>query len=114
LWNEGLASYVSWQLNPTLTAPEIFWNPRDLEAQLQPKLTAAARRLLADLDGHDAYGRWFMGGENPPGLPPRSGYYLGYLLAKQLDRGDLSALARLPPNRVAVEARTFLESLAEK
>jgi len=113
LWNEGLASYVSWQLNPTLTAPEIFWNPRDMEARLQPKLAEAARRLLADLDGHEQYDRWFMGGENPPGLPPRSGYYLGYLLAKQLDRGDLAALARMPPQQVAVEAHRFLESLAE-
>ena len=25
LWNKGLATYVSWKLNPTLTAPEIFW-----------------------------------------------------------------------------------------
>jgi hypothetical protein len=114
LWNEGLASYVSWQMNPALAAPEIFWSPRDLEAQMQPHLAEAARLLLADLDGHEAYGRWFMGGENPPGLPSRSGYYLGYLLAKQLDRGDLTALARMPPKQVAVEARKFLESLAEK
>jgi len=114
LWNEGLASYVSWRLNPTLTAPEIFWNPRDMEAQLQPRLAEAARLLLVDLDGHEAYGRWFMGGENPPGLPSRSGYYLGYLLAKQLDRGDLAALARTPPKQVAVEAQKFLESLASK
>jgi hypothetical protein len=113
LWSEGLASYVSWRLNPTLTAPEIFWFPRDLEAQLQPKLAEAARLLLADLDGHDGYDRWFMGGENPPGLPARSGYYLGYLMAKQLDHGDLAALARMPPRQVAVEARKFLESLAE-
>jgi hypothetical protein len=114
LWNEGLASYVSWKLNPTLSAPEIFWNPRDLEAQLQPKLAEAARLLLVDLDGHEAYGRWFMGGQNPPGLPARSGYYLGYLMAKQLDRGDLAALARMPTKQVQVEARKFLESLAEE
>jgi hypothetical protein len=55
-----------------------------------------------------------MGGENPPGLPSRSGYYLGYLLARELDRGDLAALARMPPQQVAVEARRFLESLASK
>jgi hypothetical protein len=114
LWNEGLATYVSWKLNPTLTAPEIFWNPRDMEAQVQPKLAEAARLLLADLDGHDEYGRWFMGGQNPPGLPSRSGYYLGYLMAKQLDHGDLAALARMPPQKVQIEARKFLEALAKK
>lgn len=113
LWNEGLASYVSWQLNPTLTASEIFWNPRDMEAQLQPKLADAARLLLVDLDGHERYGRWFMGGENPEGLPSRAGYYLGYRLAQQLDRGNVAALARMPPQQVAIEARQFLQSLAE-
>jgi hypothetical protein len=113
LWNEGLATYVSWKLNPTLTAPEIFWIPRDMEEQMKPKLAAAARLMLADLDGHEGYGRWFMGGENPPGLPSRSGYYLGYLMAKHLDRGDLRALARMPPKQVAEEARKFLTGLAE-
>jgi hypothetical protein len=112
LWSEGLATYVSWKLNPTLTAPEVFWVPRDMEAQLQPKLAQAARLMLADLDGHEGYSRWFEGGSNPPGLPVRSGYYLGYLMAKQLDRGDLAALARIPPKQVEIEARTFLESLA--
>jgi uncharacterized protein YjaZ len=111
LWNEGLATYVSWKLNPTLTAPEIFWSPRDMEAQMQPKLAAAARLMLADLDGHEGYDRWFQGGSNPPGLPSRGGYYLGYLLAKQADRGDLAALARMPLDQVQREARNFLESL---
>jgi hypothetical protein len=113
LWNEGLASYVSWKLNPTLTAPEIFWIPRDMEAQMQPKLAEAARLMLADLDGHAGYSRWFMADSSPPGLPVRAGYYLGYLLAKHLDHGDLAALARMPPKEVAVEARRFLEAVAE-
>jgi hypothetical protein len=46
LWNEGLATYVSWKLNPTLTAPEIFWIPRDMEAQMQPHLAQAAQLNL--------------------------------------------------------------------
>lgn len=112
LWSEGIATYVSWQLNPTLSAPEIFWMPRDMATQLQPRIAEAARLMLPDLDGHEGYGRWFTVGSNPPGLPTRSGYYLGYLMAKRLDRGDLAALARMPPEQVAREARSFLESLA--
>ena len=84
---------------------EIFWIPRDMEAQMQPKLAEAARLMLDDLDGHEGYGRWFEGGSNPPDLPSRSGYYLGYLLAKQADRGDVAALARMPPDEVRREAR---------
>ena len=114
LWDEGLATYVSWKLNPTLTAPEIFWIPRDMEAQMQPKLAEAARLMLADLDGHEGYSRWFTVSSSPPGLPGRSGYYLGYLMAKSLDRGDLAALARMPPKQVQREARKFLSRLARK
>lgn len=114
LWNEGLATYVSWKLNPSLTAPEIFWIPRDMQAQMQPHLAEAAALMLADLDGHEGYGRWFVADSSPPGLPVRSGYYLGYLMAKHLDRGDLAALARMSPEEVKVEARKFLTLLAEK
>jgi hypothetical protein len=114
LWNEGLATYVSWKLNPSLTAPEIFWIPRDMEAQMRAHLAEAARLMLTDLDGHEGYGRWFMADSSPPGLPVRAGYYLGYLMAKQLDRGDLAALARMSPQQVKVEARRFLTLLAEK
>jgi hypothetical protein len=112
LWDEGLATYVSWKLNPTLTAPEIFWIPRDMETQMQPKLAEAARLMLADLDGHEGYSRWFTVSSSPPGLPGRSGYYLGYLLAKHMDHGDVAGLARTPPEQVQREARAFLESLA--
>lgn len=112
LWDEGLATYVSWKLNPKLSAAEIFWMPRDMDTQMQPKLAEAARLMLPDLDGKEGYSRWFTASSNPPGLPPRSGYYLGYLLAKRLDRGDLAALARIPPEQVQREAHTFLESLA--
>ena len=81
---------------------------------MQPKLAEAARLMLADLDGHEGYSRWFMGDSSPPGLPVRSGYYLGYLMAKHLDHGDLAALARMSPKEVEVEARKFLTVLAEK
>jgi hypothetical protein len=83
-----------------------------MEAQMQPRQAEAARLLLADLDGAQGYSRWFTGSSNPPGLPARSGYYMGYLLAKSLDRGDLVELARVPPEQVHKEARKFLESLA--
>jgi hypothetical protein len=84
-----------------------------MEAQMQSKAAEAARLMLPDLDGPDGYSRWFMADSSPPCLPMRSGYYLGYLMAKQLDRGDLAALARMPPQQVAIEARKFLEPLAQ-
>lgn len=112
LWDEGLATYVSWKLNPSLTAPEIFWMPRDLEDQLKSKVAEAARMIQPELDGHEAVRQWFSAGSSPPGLPERSGYYLGYLMARHLDRGDLAALARLAPEQVRREAHAFIEFLA--
>ena len=112
LWNEGLATYVSWKLNPSLTAPEIFWIPRDMEEQLKPKVAKAARMIQPELDGHEGYERWFTAGSSPSGLPTRSGYYLGYLMARHLDKGDLAALARLGPAQVQREAHAFIDSLA--
>jgi hypothetical protein len=35
-------------------------------------------------------------------------------MAKQLDRGNLATLARMPPKQVQREAHSFLESLKEK
>lgn len=112
LWDEGLATYVSWKLNPKLTAPEIFWMPRDLAERLKPKVAEAARLIQPELDGHEAVRQWFSAGASPPGLPERSGYYLGYLMARHLDRGDLTALARLSPEQVRREAHAFIELLA--
>jgi len=45
------------------------------------------------------------------GLPERAGYYIGYELAASLGRNhSLAWLAQLPPARVKIEARKFLEA----
>ena len=113
LWNEGLATYVSHELNPELSAAQIFWFPRDLDMQVQRNLAHWAALLLGELDqtGGKAYERWFTAASPTDGPPPRAGYYLGYLLAQELARGrSLPDVARLPPEEVRREAQRFLES----
>ena len=49
----------------------------------------------------------------PGGLPPRAGYYMGYLMASELGRDHpLSWVAQLPPDQVKQRARAFLEAQA--
>jgi hypothetical protein len=111
LWNEGLATYVSHELNPELSPAQIFWFPRDLDAQVERDLAHWAVLLLDDLDetGGTPYERWFTAG-SADGPPRRAGYYLGYLLAQDLARGrSLPELARLPPEEVRRNAQRFLE-----
>jgi len=66
--------------------------------------------LLADLDGgEDRYELYFQGGSGPDGLPARSGYYMGYLLAKDVGDGrSLGELARMKPTDVRQAAERFL------
>jgi hypothetical protein len=113
LWNEGLATYVSHELNPELSAAQVFWFPRDLDVQVERNLAHWAALLLDDLDQTSGkpYQRWFNAGAPAEGPPPRAGYYLGYLLAQELARGrSLPELARLPPGEVRRNAQRFLES----
>ncbi len=113
LWNEGLATYVSHQLNPELTLAQIFWYPQDLDVQVERNLPRLAALFLEDFDatGAESYSRWFDAVSSADGLPPRAGYYLGYLLAQELGRGRLlSDLARMPPDEVRLNAKRFLET----
>jgi hypothetical protein len=111
MWDEGLATYASQRLNPTLDAQHVLWFPRDIVRQMETSgaRAHAAKLMIADFDKSNT--RWFDAGRSAPGdLPPRTGYYMGYELAASLGRDhSLDWLAHLPPADVKVEARKFLE-----
>lgn len=113
MWEEGLATYVSQRLNPALDAQHVLWFPVDIVQRMQaPGTTArAAKLMLADFD---TSGHWFGSSDVPGGLPPRAGYYMGYLLARELGRDHaLSWLAHLPPEQVKSHVRAFLQAEAK-
>jgi hypothetical protein len=101
LWAEGLATYVSLKLTPGATLANALILPADLEAQAKPKLADIVARLKPKLDKVDpaTYRLLFTyGGKNAAkaGLPWRSGYYAGYLVAAELGKTrTLTALAHL-------------------
>ncbi len=101
LWAEGLATYVSLKLTPGATLADALILPADLEVEAKPKLPDIVARLKSKLDKVDpaTYRLLFTyGGKDAAkaGLPWRSGYYAGYLVAAELGKTKtLSALAHM-------------------
>lgn len=114
MWSEGLATYVSQQLNPTLSLQQALVFPSDLVERMQAPGAEqhAARLMLADLDTSNSI--WFDTMRAVADLPPRAGYYMGYALATSLGhRYSLDQLAHLRPALVKTEARKFFEARAK-
>lgn len=101
LWEEGLATFVSRSLNPSLPEDKICCLP-DVSA-VRPVLRTIAAELLLKLDStaQSDESRYFLGMQQNLDLPERSGYYVGYLIAQELGKGrSLAALATLQPPEV--------------
>lgn len=108
LWKEGLATYVAWTLNPKTPESVIFGLPTDMPERTRAALPRLAGELRARLDSKspEDYRNFFLGNPQREDLPARSGYYVGYLVARELGRTrSLPELARLhgPALRDAIE-----------
>jgi len=110
LWMEGLAVYVSEQLNPGATDAELLLtSPAPIRAAVDANLAHAVCAISARLDStvEKEYASFFYGSSSFEELPPRSGYYIGHLAAKQAGkRHSLSALAHFNQ----AQARAALDS----
>ncbi|HTT84748.1 MAG TPA: DUF2268 domain-containing putative Zn-dependent protease [Rhizomicrobium sp.] len=118
LWAEGLATYMSGQLNPRASLGEVL-DSTDLANRAPPLI----KRLAAALRDNDApdpplYAEYFESGSaeaRAEGIPQRSGYYVGYrviqLFAK---RYSLYQLAHLKGPSLHREINEALDELAGK
>lgn len=99
LWREGLATYVSKVMNPNATDSEMLLDfPKGSLAITKAHLQASWDNLEPVLDNTDDkyYSPLFSTGKDDTGLAPRRGYYLGYLVAREIGATrDLPALAKL-------------------
>jgi hypothetical protein len=86
MWEEGLATYVSRRMNPGTTADQALVEPHRLSELAQPLLPKLARRLrdIADSTNQNDYMELFSAERTESGIPPRSGYYVGYRVAEKL------------------------------
>ncbi len=119
LWEEGLAVYVSSVLNPDADDAELLLDfPAGTVATTRAALIPALESLKDQLTAKDdnIYAELFQTqAKGPTTLPVRRGYYLGYLVAKELGRTrDLKTLANLPqPEAKALVAATVQKLLDE-
>ncbi|HSM97059.1 MAG TPA: DUF5700 domain-containing putative Zn-dependent protease [Rhizomicrobium sp.] len=115
MWEEGLATYVSRQMNMPQTEQQVLWTPVDLAAQMDKPgvMQETAREMLADFDTTEHYAYWFSAGHSAPNLPARAGYFMGLRMAEELGRTrTLQQLAQLTPDEVKPMAKAFLEEQA--
>ncbi|MDM7922055.1 MAG: hypothetical protein QUS14_07115 [Pyrinomonadaceae bacterium] len=97
VWGEGLATYVSHRLNPDATLEQILLN-KTLAEQTNAAMPRFAKEIRENIDSGDPniWKPFMSAGANDKGIPPRSGYYIGYLIASELGKKtSLQKLARL-------------------
>lgn len=117
LWAEGLATYVSKQLNSPATMQDALFVPTDLVARARPMLKTLILGLEPKLDSIDAdyFSQMFKYHGAAANPPSRVGYYIGALAAEKMaQRHSLLALAHLRANAVRQELGQALFSLAEE
>ena len=105
VWLEGLATYVSGALNPKAPVQDLLLS-KTLYAEGMAKLPVIASRILTKFDSTlDKDHAEFTQGGVKGDIPDRSGYLVGYLIAKDLSaKYSLVELAHLtgPTLRKAV------------
>lgn len=116
LWTEGLATHVSVVLNPGATDAELLLNwPEPIRPAVERDRRHAICTTLAKLESTAPgdYRAMFSNARLDARLPPRFGYYIGYLVAAQAGRTrSVQDLARLGPDEVRPLVEQTLRELA--
>lgn len=97
VWGEGLATYVSHRLNPNATIEQILLS-KDLAVRSDAMLPQLSKLIRENFDSGEAdvWKPLMANTANEKGIPPRSGYYIGYMIATELGKKvSLQELARL-------------------
>ena len=119
LWREGLATYVSKQLNPSANDKEMLLDfPTGSVAFTRAHLYASLANLEPALEQHGEqyHTALFRMKGDQSGLAARRGYYLGYLVAQEIGRTrslrQLAALNCADAHKLVVEAVRKLKEAA--
>jgi len=110
LWAEGLATYASSRLDPAAGDDELVLNlPKPIrpavEADRTKAICAVSSRLTST--NYDDFSALFQGDDQLPGLPSRMGYYIGYLVARDIGRThNLQQMAKMS----LIEAKPLIDA----
>lgn len=110
LWREGLATYVSKVLNPKASEAEVLLS-KTLAKETAPLIAKLAKEMRENLDSTstDTFMNFLSGSPKQPDIPGRSGYYIGMLIAKKLNKKySLAELARLGGEQLRKEIEAAL------
>lgn len=89
LWAEGLATYVAKSLNPDATNEQLLLTvPEDIPTAIDANMREAvcAVRTRLDSTSNNDRNALFSSGRLNERLPPRFGYYIGFLVARDAGR----------------------------
>jgi len=114
LWGEGLATYVSWRMNPSADDNDVLFD-KTLTARARPLLPSLAADLLQNLRSKDPdeYEKYFSGSVTDKNIPARSGYFVGFLIASRLGQSSTPlALAHMHGPELRSQIEQALRSLA--
>jgi hypothetical protein len=115
LWAEGLATYVSAELNPARPLSDAMIFPPDLAERAAPQIEGLARALRDnDAPNPSLYAEYFEAGDAKNGISPRAGYYVGYRVASLAAREySLYRLAHLHGPALHRDINRWLDELVK-
>jgi uncharacterized protein YjaZ len=115
LWAEGLATYVSAELNPGRPLSDAMIFPPDLAERAAPQIKRLARALRDNgAPNPRLYARYFELSDAKDGIPPRAGYYVGYRVASLAAREySLYQLAHLRGPALYRSINRWLDELVD-
>jgi Putative zinc dependent peptidase (DUF5700) len=115
LWEEGLATFISQRLNPGSSAAQVLITPSNLSQLTRPIFPSLARELLDNFESTNQVelAAFFALDNHRPDVPIRSGYYVGYQIAKKLaSNRSLKELAALRGPELKAAVRQALIDFA--
>lgn len=115
LWAEGLASFVSHELSPTVSLKDIFMyqSTAQIGDDQLPRL-ASLFLSVANKKDHPHYYEWFLSEKDSEKIPAMAGYWLGYKVAKALRaQHDLATMSVWSAEKAEQMATVALKQFAQ-
>lgn len=116
LWMEGLATYVAKDLNPEATNAELMMND-DLIARTKKVLPQLIPEVANNLETLDTDGKlrfkYFNIESKDNKIPPRAGYYIGYLILQQIAKNTtIAEMTEWQEEKIVPAMRNALKTIA--
>jgi hypothetical protein len=114
LWREGLATYVANELTPGASDDQLLLtSPRPIRPEIDANLARVVCATIPRVQLTDQNQYYFSGGRTLDDFPPRFGYYVGLLAAREAGKmRTLQELAHLSVDEARPIVLEALRSLA--